>query len=152
MPTLNTTEKKTYEDIHILVVDDHFGDAEHTQNVLVDCKISNALDVVHLTDGEQAMSYIHKAGEYKDGRHPDLILLDLNMPNKCGREVLQELEQDQVLKKLPVIVLTDSQVDKDDLRLLDDSHAHCHIPKPIKLGEFVSAIREISGFSITVVK
>jgi chemotaxis family two-component system response regulator Rcp1 len=135
--------------IQILLVEDSPGDVRLTEEVLRDAKIANHLHVV--ADGEQAMEFVGGDGVHADAPRPDLILLDLNLPRKDGREVLAELKADPRLRGIPVIVLTTSSADRDVLRSYE-LNANCYITKPIDLDEFISVVRSIESFWLSIVR
>jgi chemotaxis family two-component system response regulator Rcp1 len=135
--------------VEILLVEDNPGDVRLTQEALKSTKVLNNLNVV--MDGVEAMAYLRQEGEYTDAVLPDLILLDLNLPKKDGREVLEEIKADQSLRRIPVVVLTVSQADKDIFRSYD-LNANCYITKPINLDQFVEVVRAIDEFWLTIVK
>jgi chemotaxis family two-component system response regulator Rcp1 len=137
------------EPVQILLVEDSPGDIRLTREVLRDTKIANELHIVG--DGEQAMAFLRCEGDYTGVQRPDLILLDLNLPRKDGREVLAELKDDPELHLIPVIVLTTSAVEQDVLRSYD-LNAACYITKPIDLDEFVSVVRSIESFWLSIVR
>jgi CheY-like chemotaxis protein len=137
------------EPVQILLVEDSPGDIRLTREVLRDAKIANELHIVG--DGEQAMAFLRCEGEYADVRRPDLILLDLNLPRKDGREVLAELKDDAELHLIPVIVLTTSAAEQDVLRSYD-LKAACYITKPIDLDEFIAVVRSIESFWLSIVR
>ena len=135
--------------IQILLVEDSPGDVRLTQEVLRDARIANQLHVVG--DGEEAMAFLRHEGEYADRPHPDLVLLDLNLPRKDGREVLSEIHADPALKVVPVIVLTTSEAEQDILRSYQLS-ANAYITKPIDLSEFIAVVRSIENFWLSIVR
>jgi chemotaxis family two-component system response regulator Rcp1 len=135
--------------IEILLVEDNPGDIRLTQEVLKDGKIKNNLSVV--MDGEQAVLFLKKTGEYKNAVTPDLILLDLNLPKKDGREVLAEIKVDPNLKQIPVIVLTTSAAEQDILAMYSH-HANCYIMKPVDFKQFINVVKSIENFWLTIVK
>jgi len=135
--------------VQILLVEDSPGDIRLTREVLRDAKIANELHIVG--DGEQAMAFLRCEGAYAAVERPDLILLDLNLPRKDGREVLAELKDDPDLHLIPVIVLTTSVVEQDVLRSYD-LNAACYITKPIDLDEFVTVVRSIESFWLSIVR
>jgi chemotaxis family two-component system response regulator Rcp1 len=137
------------EPVQILLVEDSPGDVRLTREVLRDAKIANDLHIVG--DGEQAMALLRCEGDYAGVQRPDLILLDLNLPRKDGREVLAELKDDPELHLIPVIVLTTSAAEQDVLRSYD-LNAACYITKPIDLDEFVSVVRSIESFWLSIVR
>ena len=136
-------------EIEILLVEDSPADVRLTQEALKEGKIHNNLNVVG--DGEEAMDYLYRRGEYSDSVRPDLILLDLNLPRKDGREVLAELKSDEDLKRIPVVILTTSSAEEDVLRTYN-LHANCYITKPVDLEQFIRVVRTIEDFWLTVVK
>ena len=140
---------RSAEPVQILLVEDSPGDIRLTREVLRDAKIANELHIVG--DGEQAMAFLNREGDYADVRRPDLILLDLNLPRKDGREVLAELKDDPELHLIPVIVLTTSGAEQDVLRSYD-LNAACYITKPIDLDEFISVVRSIESFWLSIVR
>ena len=135
--------------INILLVEDNPGDIRLTKEVLKEGKIRNKLDVV--TDGEEAIQYLKKTGKYKDALLPDIILLDLNLPKKDGREVLAEIKTDPILMLIPVIVLTTSEAEQDILNMYAH-HANCYITKPVDFNQFINVIRSIEDFWLSIVK
>ena len=135
--------------INILLVEDNPGDVRLTKEALVESKIYNELNVV--TDGAEAMAYLHGEGEYAERVLPDLILLDLNLPKKDGREVLADIKQDENLKRIPVVILTTSRAEADILKTYN-LHANCYITKPVDLNQFITVIRAIEDFWMTIVK
>ena len=135
--------------IEILLVEDNPGDVRLTKEALVESKIYNTLNVV--MDGAEAMEYLKAAGKFQDRVLPDLILLDLNLPKKDGREVLSEIKQDDQLKRIPVVILTTSQAEADILKSYD-LHANCYINKPVDLDQFITVVKAIEDFWMTIVK
>jgi CheY-like chemotaxis protein len=135
--------------IRILLVEDSPGDVRLTQEVLRDAKIANDLYVVG--DGEVAMAFLRREGEHADAPRPDLVLLDLNLPRKDGREVLVEISEDADLRTVPVIVLTTSAAEQDILRSYRLS-ANAYITKPIDLNEFITVVRSIESFWLSIVR
>ena len=135
--------------IEILLVEDSPGDVRLTIEALKEAKVSNRLTVVQ--DGVEAMDLLKQRGKYKKQIGPDLILLDLNLPRKDGREVLAELKTDPVLKKIPVVVLTTSRSEEDILNAYD-LHANCYITKPVDFKQFMNIVKSIEDFWLTVVK
>lgn len=135
--------------IEILLVEDNPGDARLTIEALKEAKVHNNLHTA--ADGVEAMAFLRREGQYADAPRPDIILLDLNMPRKDGREVLAELKQDDSLKTIPVVVLTTSQADEDIARSYN-LHANCYISKPVGLDNFLTVIRSIENFWLSVVK
>jgi len=135
--------------IEILLVEDNPGDVRLMQEVLKDGRIRNTLNVVG--DGVEALAFLRREGAYADAAPQDLILLDLNLPRKDGREVLAELKSDPALRKIPIVVLTISAAEADVLRAYD-LHANCYITKPVDLDQFVKAVRSIEDFWLALVK
>ena len=138
-----------YEPIEILLVEDNPGDVRLTQEVLNDGKVRNNMSVVK--DGVDAVSFLQQTGEYADAPRPDIVLLDLNLPKKDGREVLAEIKADSDLKNIPVVVLTTSGAEQDIVKAYD-LHANCYITKPVDLDQFIRVIRSIEDFWLTIVK
>ena len=143
-----TTGRELGRPIEILLVEDNPGDVDLTREGLADGKIRNNLHVAG--DGEEAMAFLRRGGEHADMPVPDLILLDLNLPGKDGREVLTEIKADEQLGHIPVVVLTSSQDEEDILRSYR-LHANCYISKPIRFGEFVKVVQSIEEFWFTIV-
>ena len=141
--------QSTIRPINILLVEDNPGDIRLTKEVLKEGKIRNELNVV--VDGEEAISYLKKLDKFKDADTPDIILLDLNLPKKDGREVLAEIKENEKLKTIPVIVLTTSSSEKDVLKMYEQ-HANCYIMKPVDFGQFINVVKSIENFWLTIVK
>jgi two-component system response regulator len=135
--------------IDILVVEDNPGDARLIREVLNDNKLYNSLNIVN--DGVEAMSFLHNEGKYASVARPDLIILDLNLPRKDGREVLAEIKADRELMHIPLVIMTISQAEEDILKTYK-LHANCYITKPIDLNEFIKVIKSIEDFWFSVVK
>lgn len=135
--------------IEILLVEDNPGDVRLTREAFKEGKVRNNLHVAK--DGVEAMAFLHREGEYSDAPRPDLIVLDLNLPKKDGREVLAEVKTDDELRHIPVVVLTTSQAEEDILKTYN-LHANCYITKPLDFGQFIKVIRSIEDFWLTVVK
>jgi two-component system response regulator len=135
--------------IEILLVEDNPADVRLTQEALKEAKVRNHLHVVE--DGVAAMEFLLRKGDYSDVPRPDLILLDLNLPKKDGREVLEEIKQDSSLKRIPVVVLTTSQAEEDILKTYN-LHANCYVTKPVDLDQFIRIVRSIEDFWLTIVK
>lgn len=135
--------------IEILLVEDNPGDVRLTQEALKEGKVVNSLRVVG--DGVEALEFLNKRGAYEAAKTPDMILLDLNLPRKDGREVLAEIKADPVLRKIPVVVLTTSKDEQDILKSYD-LHANCYITKPVDFEQFIGVIRAIEDFWLSVVK
>ncbi|MBN3962679.1 response regulator [Nostoc sp. NMS8] len=137
------------EPIEILLVEDSPEDADLTVEILGDAKVLNRIHVVE--DGVEALKFLRQQGDYANAPRPDLILLDLNLPRKDGREVLAELKADPDLKLIPVVVLTTSGADEDILRTYT-LNANCYVTKPVSLEEFAKVIRSIEFFWLVAVK
>ena len=135
--------------VEILLVEDNPGDVRLTREALAEAKVRNNLAVV--SDGVAAMAYVRRQPPYTKAVRPDLILLDLNLPRKDGREVLAELKSDPDLRRLPVVVLTTSASEKDILETYD-LHANCYITKPVDLDQFINIVTHIEDFWLTIVK
>jgi len=135
--------------IKILLVEDNSGDVRLTVEALKRSKIRNSMNVV--ADGEEAMAFLRREGKYGDVPRPDLVLLDLNLPRKDGREVLKEIKTDDELKRIPVVVLTTSQAEEDILRAYG-LNANCYITKPVDLDQFVKVVNSIEEFWLSIVK
>jgi chemotaxis family two-component system response regulator Rcp1 len=134
--------------VEILLVDDNPADVALTQEAFLEGKLVNHLSVVN--DGVDAMDFLMKRGQFASVPTPDIILLDLNMPRKDGREVLAEIKADDVLKYIPVVIMTVSKDDKDILESYR-LHANCYIKKPVKFSEFVEIVRTLENFWFSVV-
>ena len=135
--------------IDVLLVEDDPGDVLMTREAFEHHKIRNQLHVVN--DGEQALQFLHQAGEYASAPRPGLILLDLNLPRRDGLEVLAELKEDPELRVIPVVILTTSQADEDILRSYA-LHANAYVSKPVDFERFMEVIQQIDTFFITVVE
>ncbi len=135
--------------IEVLLVEDNPGDARLTRIALEEGKMHIHLNVVE--DGVEAMAFLRKQGRYAEAAHPDLILLDLNLPKKSGPEVLAEIKADETLKRIPVVILTTSEAEKDILQAYD-LFANCYITKPVDFDQFVKIVQSIEDFWFTIVK
>ncbi|WP_089092717.1 response regulator [Nodularia sp. NIES-3585] len=135
--------------IEVLLVEDNPGDAQLTRIALEDSKIAVNLNVVE--DGVEAMAFLRKQGNYAKAPHPDIVLLDLNLPKKDGREVLAEIKADHRLRRIPVVVLTTSQSEEDILKAYNLS-ANCFITKPVDFDQFVKIVQSIENFWFAIVK
>ncbi len=135
--------------IEILLVEDNPGDARLAKEALNDSKLNNRLHWVE--DGEEAMKFLLKQDAFGNSPRPDLILLDLNLPKKDGREVLMDIKSNENLKRIPVVVLTISKAEEDILRSYN-LHANCFITKPIDLTQFIKVVKSIEDFWLTIVK
>ena len=134
--------------VEILLVEDSPADVALTQEALQDSKLRNNLHVV--TDGEAAMAFLRQSGDYASKPRPDLILLDLNLPKKNGREVLAEIKTDPVLQLIPIVIMTVSQDERDILESYR-LHANCYIRKPVKFAEFIEIVKSIESFWFSIV-
>jgi two-component system, chemotaxis family, response regulator Rcp1 len=142
-------DKASQEPIEILLVEDNPGDVRLTLEAMKEGRVLNRISVVE--DGIEALAFLNREGRYADSPRPDLILLDLNLPRKDGREVLAAIKTDTRLKSIPVVVLTTSQAEQDIL-MTYELHANCFITKPVQLDDFLNVIRLIEDFWLTVVK
>jgi chemotaxis family two-component system response regulator Rcp1 len=143
------TTKYVGKSIDILLVEDNEGDARLAKEAMRDSKLRNTLH--HVGDGEEAMEFLYQKGKHADAPRPDLILLDLNLPRKDGRAVLEEVKTDENLKRIPVVILTTSSDEQDILRSYN-LHANCYITKPIDLNQFLKVVKSIEDFWLTIVK
>src|SRR5919206_3374436 len=134
--------------IEILLVEDNPGDVRLTVEALNDAKVHNNLYVAK--DGVEAMSFLRREGAHANAPRPDLILLDLNLPKKDGREVLEEIKEDRGLRRIPVVVLTTSEAEMDILKAYN-LHANCYITKPVGLEQFITVIKTIEDFWLMIV-
>lgn len=137
------------EPIEILLVEDSPDDIVLTTEALRDGKVRNRISVVE--DGEEAMTFLRRKGQHAEAPRPDLILLDLNLPRKSGREVLAEIKNDPHLKRIPVVIMTTSSDEKDVLQAYN-CHANCYVTKPVDLDQFIGVVKSIESFWLTVVK
>ena len=137
------------KEVKILLVEDNEGDIVLTLKALKQAKVSNGVNVVK--DGEAALQFLKKEGQFKDVQTPDLILLDINLPKVDGIEVLAEIKKDKALMSIPVIMLTTSDLEKDIMKSYNN-HANCYITKPVEFQEFIKVIQSIKDFWITIVK
>jgi len=133
--------------VDVLLVEDDPGDVQLTREAFEHHRIRNQLHVV--TDGEQALQFLHRTGEYAGAPRPGLVLLDLNLPRRDGLEVLAELKQDPGLQVIPVVILTTSQADEDILRSYA-LHANAYVSKPVDFERFMDVIRQIDNFFVSV--
>ncbi len=134
--------------IEVLLVEDNPGDIRLTKEALKEAKVLNTLTVVQ--DGVEALKCLRRQGQYANAKRPDLILLDLNLPKKDGREVLAEIKNDEALKFIPVVILTTSQDEQDVLKSYG-LHANCYITKPVELEQFISVVKAIEDFWLGIV-
>ncbi len=134
--------------VEILLVEDNPGDERLTREALREGKVYHNLHWVK--DGVQAMEFLRRQGKYAAVPRPDIVLLDLNLPKKDGREVLEEIKTDEDLKRIPVVVLTTSKAEEDVLRTYN-LHANCYVTKPVDLEKFIVVVKSIDMFWLTVV-
>jgi len=134
--------------IEILLVEDNPGDIRLTREALKDAKMLNRLHVVE--DGETALNFLHRRGQYVEAPCPDLVLLDLNLPGKNGREVLADIKADEALKAIPVVILTTSRAEEDIVKAYK-LHANCYITKPVDFMQFIHVVKGIETFWLTIV-
>ena len=134
--------------IEILLVEDNPGDERLTREALKEGKVYHKLHWAK--DGVEAMEFLQRRGKYKDVPRPDIILLDLNLPKKDGREVLQEIKSDEQLRRIPVVVLTTSKAEEDVLKSYN-LHANCYVAKPVDLEKFITVVKSIDIFWLSVV-
>jgi len=133
----------------VLLVEDSPGDVRLTREALKEGKVRNNLSVVN--DGVEAMEFLRRQGKYADAPRPDIVLLDLNMPRKDGREVLAEMKGDDDLKRIPVVILTTSEAEQDILKTYE-LHANCYLTKPVDLEQFISIVKSVEDFWLTIVQ
>jgi two-component system response regulator len=137
------------EAVEILLVEDSPGDVRLTQEALKDSKLYNNLNVV--PDGVEAMAFLRRQEQYTNAPRPDLILLDLNLPRMDGRQVLQEIKNDESLKRIPVVVLTTSS-NETDIFITYNLHANCYISKPVDFTQFINVVKSIEHFWFSIVR
>lgn len=137
------------KEIHILLIEDNEGDIVLTIEALKEARLNNTIDVMR--DGEKALQFLRKEGEYSNAATPDLILLDINLPKIDGKEVLANIKNDEQLKIIPVVMLTTSDSEKDIFESYH-SHANCYITKPLGFQRFIEVIHTIKEFWITIVQ
>jgi two-component system, chemotaxis family, response regulator Rcp1 len=135
--------------IEVSMIEDNEGDARLARETLRECKIKNTLH--HARDGGERMAFLRRVGRFADAPCPDLVLLDLNLPGKSGQEVLAEIKADPDLRRIPVVIRTVSS-DKADVLKSYDLHANCFITKPIDLMQFITVIKSIEDFWLTIVR
>jgi chemotaxis family two-component system response regulator Rcp1 len=143
------SDAKSPQSVDILLIEDNPGDVRLIQEALQDGKLLNRIATV--SDGQKALAYLRKQGSYALATRPDLILLDLNIPRKDGREVLAEIKGDLHLQSIPVVIVTSSQAEEDILRSYN-THANCYVAKPVDLEKFVAVVKAIEEFWVTIVK
>ena len=139
---------KSLRHAEILLVEDNPADVLMTRAAFEDFKIANSLHVVE--DGVEALAYLHQEGAFTDVPRPDLIMLDLNLPRKNGREVLAEIKADPALRSIPVVVLTTSNAERDVMQAYE-LHANCYIVKPVGFANFIEAIQSIKNYWFSLV-
>ena len=135
--------------VEILMVEDNPADVRLTREAFKDAKVLNHMNIV--VDGEEAMAFLRQEGKYADAPRPELILLDLNLPKKDGREVLAEIKKDPELKRIPIVVLTTSDDEKDVLKAYD-LHVNAYVRKPVDLHQFMKVVEAVEYFWLTVVR
>jgi CheY-like chemotaxis protein len=143
------TPKPAGQPIEVLLVEDDPGDVLITREALRDHKVANRLSVV--TNGEEAIDFLRKRGKHVDAPTPDLVLLDLNLPRRDGRDVLRDIKSDPVLRRIPIVVLTTSDAEEDVLGSYE-LHANAFVRKPVDFAQFVAAVQAIDDFYLTVVR
>lgn len=143
-----TGRRRDFRPIEILMVEDNPGDVRLTVEALREGKVRNNLHTA--ADGVEAMAFLRRQGSYAEAPRPDLILLDLNLPKMNGREVLAEIKEDPELRRIPVVILTVSKAEQDILKSYN-LHANCYITKPVDLDQFLSVVKSIEDFWLTVV-
>lgn len=135
--------------VEILLVEDSKGDVGLIEEVFEDAKIGNTLHIVE--DGEEAIAFLRGEGQFSESPRPDIILLDLNLPKKDGREVLEEVKSDDELKNIPVVILTTSKAEEDILKSYN-LHANAYITKPVDFDQFIKVVKSIESFWLEIVK
>jgi len=137
-----------FKAVEILLIEDNPGDVRLTIEALKESKIINNLQVVE--DGIEALSYLKKEGIYKDKPRPDLIILDLNLPKKDGREVLAEIKSNDTFKQIPIVILTTSEAEEDIIKSYE-LHANCYITKPVNMEQFIKVVKSVGDFWFSIV-
>jgi two-component system, chemotaxis family, response regulator Rcp1 len=135
--------------LHILLAEDNPADVRLVREVMRESKLLNELHPV--PDGVEAMAYLRREGKYAEEPRPSLILLDLNMPKKDGRQVLREIKADPELRRIPVVIMTSSQAEEDIVRAYDE-HANCYVRKPVDFGQFHQVVKTIQNFWFAAVE
>ena len=143
------TDQVNPKAIDILLVEDNPGDVRLTREALKEGKVLNTLHVVG--DGIEALAFLRHEGQYAMAAHPDIILLDLNLPRMDGRELLADVKSDPNLRRIPVVILTTSKDEEDIIRTYD-LHANCYITKPVDLGKFMEVVKSVEEFWLTIVR
>jgi CheY-like chemotaxis protein len=141
--------KESNKPFYIMLVEDNPGDVRLTQEALKESKLYHELFIA--MDGEEALEFLHQEGRFEEVPIPDIILLDLNLPKKNGREVLAEIKEDPKLKQIPVVILTTSEADIDIERCYE-MHANCYITKPVEFEKFLEMIKKVEDFWLSIVK
>jgi len=140
--------RNKFKAVEILLIEDNPGDVRLTIEALKESKIINHLEIVE--DGIEALSFLKKEGIYKDKSRPDLIILDLNLPKKDGREVLAEIKSDNLLKQIPIVILTTSEAEEDIVKSYE-LHANCYITKPVNMDQFIKVVKSVGEFWFSIV-
>jgi chemotaxis family two-component system response regulator Rcp1 len=135
--------------VEVLLVEDNPGDVRLTREALKDGKVSNNLSVAR--DGVEALRFLRREDPYPDAPRPDVVLLDLNLPRKDGRQVLREMKQDPALRTIPVVILTSSEAERD-IAAAYELQASCYVTKPVDLDQFITVVKSIEDFWFTIVK
>ena len=143
------SEEAQVRPIEILLIEDDPDDVWETRRLFDEHKFRNRLSVAQ--DGEEALEFLHRRGRFADAPRPDLILLDLNLPKRDGRELLADLKASNELRSIPVVVLTTSQAEDDILRA-QELNCHCYISKPVRIDHLLMLVMSIDGFSISILK
>ena len=143
------TRSREHGPIEILLVEDNPGDVRLTVEALREGKVTNSLSVAK--DGVEALAFLRREGSFANAPQPDLILLDLNLPRKDGREVLAAIKADPIFRRIPVVVLTSSDAEQDILKSYD-LHANCYVTKPVDLDKFIHVVESIQDFWLSVVR
>ena len=143
------TEEFVGRPVEILLVEDNAGDVRLAREGLRECKLLNTLHVAE--DGVRALAFLRRQGEHAKAPRPDLIMLDLNLPRKDGREVQREIKEDEDLKRIPVVILTTSKAEEDIVKS-DSLHANCYVTKPLAIEQFITVVKAIESFWFTIVK
>lgn len=146
---MNSCAPSITKAINVLLVEDNPGDRRLTREALEEGKL--IVNLYEAVDGVEAMEFVRQQGKFTDAPEPDLILLDLNLPKKDGREVLAELKEDENLRHIPVVIMTSSEADTDILKCYD-LHANCYVTKPVDLERFTEVVHGIEDFWFTIVK
>jgi chemotaxis family two-component system response regulator Rcp1 len=143
------SETRMGRPVEILLVEDNAGDVRLAREGLRECKLLNNLHVAE--DGVRALAFLRRQGEHAKAPRPDLIMLDLNLPRKDGREVLREIKEDDELKRIPVVILTTSKAEEDIVKSYS-LHANCYVTKPLAIEQFITVVKAIESFWFTIVK